>query len=60
MQEHKLKQTAAINTVKQHITNAIKDLKTEPTNLSNGIAFTRQQLNSRQRTNSLNQPLQTL
>lgn len=60
MQEHELNQIAAIDTVKQHITTAIKELKTEPTNPFNGIASPRRQLNSKRRTNPLDQPLQML
>jgi len=56
MQDQELSQTAAVDTIKQHLTTAISDLKAAPEK----VLTTNVRLVKRRRTNTLNQPLQTL
>jgi hypothetical protein len=56
MQDQELSQTAAVDTIKQHLTTAISDLTAAPEK----VLTTNVRLVKRRRTNRLNQPLQTL
>ncbi|KAE9377696.1 hypothetical protein N431DRAFT_478870 [Stipitochalara longipes BDJ] len=63
LQEHELNQTVAIDKIKQHITSAIEELKTEPPDPPDplgGNDRSRRQLAARRRAIPLDQSLQTL